>query len=467
MYAALLALVTAALASPGLDALSAGDRARYADDRATAVARYREAIDSGEPAAAAMAHLRMLSLSGNLGALVHGPAADEALARAEGPWGQLARADYHLLAPAFVGAEPERGQELAEALLDALPGPAAARLYLATGEARWLEQLRALPPEERDGLAEAMAATGRRLPPDPGTWFLGLGLSGAPGQGLGGGLIFQNPDLGRERRALSLGAAATSRGSLSGEVSLRGPRPLHAELSLSGYHLVADRYTDGEPRAYTQAGAAVRAGPGYRLSLGPGRADIRLAAQARVDDLGAGPEAVYGPVAGASWSSLRGSRGERRGAAIGLSGDYAALGDYRSALISLDGRGFVGALGGALGGRLTWRGAPEPDTPFYRLPSAGGATFLRGAWAGRYRAERITSADIEQRWALGAALEAVIFADAAWVSEQPRPEDAGLHYGSGLGLRLVMPPEALNIVRLDAAIGDSGWAVSAGWGEVF
>ena len=34
-------------------------------------------------------------------------------------------------------------------------------------------------------------------------------------------------------------------------------------------------------------------------------------------------------------------------------------------------------------------------------------------------------------------------------------------------LRLVLPPEALNVVRLDVALSDTAWGVYAGWGEVF
>ena len=463
-----LSLLTAAQASPGLDAVSDGDRARYDDDRAAAVARYQEAIDSGEPAAAAMAHLRMLSLSGNLGAIWHGPALDEALDEAEvdadavsGGWYALAEVDYHLMAPAFAGADIAVAIEGAEALLEVLPGPAAARLFYATGDEAWLETLRALTADERDGMGDGMVASGRTRPPDPGTWFLGIGLAGAPGQGLGGGLVWKHPDLARQRWWLSTSLSATSRGSVSAGAQLRSPGKLHGDGSLSGYRLVADVYEDEQRLTYTLSGGRVRLGPGYRFRLGPGRARVWVSGEARADDLGDGTLRAWGPSAGTSWSTLRGVRGERRGQLLAVNSSWATGGDYPSLQLGADARAFTGALGGALGGRVTWRGERYEDAPFFLLPSAGGSVYHRGAWAGRWLAPWIGTVDLEQRWSLGAVLEPVVFVNAAWVDGE------GVHPGGGAGMRLVLPPENLNVVRVDVGVSDTGWGLYVGWGEVF
>ena len=58
-------------------------------------------------------------------------------------------------------------------------------------------------------------------------------------------------------------------------------------------------------------------------------------------------------------------------------------------------------------------------------------------------------------------LEWVIFVDGAWVQAE------GFHPGVGAGLRIVLPPEDYNVVRLDLAFSDSGWGLSGAWGETF
>ena len=55
-----------------------------------------------------------------------------------------------------------------------------------------------------------------------------------------------------------------------------------------------------------------------------------------------------------------------------------------------------------------------------------------------------------------------------WVRDDgSNPEDDGIHPGAGVGLRLLLPPEEINVVRLDFGFSDSGLGIYAGWGEVF
>jgi hypothetical protein len=63
------------------------------------------------------------------------------------------------------------------------------------------------------------------------------------------------------------------------------------------------------------------------------------------------------------------------------------------------------------------------------------------------------------------ALSLCPFAEGAWI--QADGEAPGLHGGLGLGLRLALPPRPTNLLRLDAAWGDAGLGISAGWGQPF
>ncbi len=228
--------------------MSAGDVAWFGGERRVARDAWRAAAEGDDPAAAALAHLRLLWVSGNLGALKHGPAYDRAVHEAEGPWALLAEADFHLFGPAAVGADPARAVQLAQTARPLLNGPAAARLYLATGEEQYLLALRYA--EDNDGLAQVLVERDGYLPPTPSTWYLGLGLSGAPGQGVGGALTFTHPDLALRGWYTTATLAATSRGSLAGAGWLVSPGSWHLRAGTGGSRLVGDLYVDDVPEAY-------------------------------------------------------------------------------------------------------------------------------------------------------------------------------------------------------------------------
>lgn len=282
-----------AFASPGLEALSAGDRARWSGDREQAVTHYREAAATGEAEAEAMARLRLLAFTGNWGLLVHGARIDRALADAQGPWGELAWADFHLFAPPQLGADRAEAERIARAVQPVLPGPALARLFLATGDPRWLEELRRTP--WKDGLGEGLLASGGALH-EPGTWMLGVGVAAAPGAGVGGGVTFIHPDLAWAGWRFALQAAATSRGTWVGAVSTRGPGRTYAWGAASGGHTVADLWVDDARTPYALWALSAEAGPGWRL----GRFSLEPGARARWDNHGAGWSQAFGPVLRAS-----------------------------------------------------------------------------------------------------------------------------------------------------------------------
>lgn len=448
-------LAAAALAAdPALDALAVGDRAWYADDRRAAVRAWREALSLADAspagrAAEAMARLRLVHHEGNLAPVWHEPRITRALAAcpAAEPWCAVAAADWEWLMPAFVGADPAH----IPARLGALDtGPAVARRVLA-GTA----PLAALPGlADRDGLGDGMVATGRARPPVADTWLASLGLAAAPGAGVGAQLRFVHPDLGWRRHHLDLRVAVDSLGgaSLRGTVALAAPARPWTALTLA--HQRGWRWLDDGPRGYTLDLAAValgveapRDGVGWRPGLGltAGTADGESAL-------------TVGPRLG-----LGGAHAGTAGAAE-TTAEWGVLarieaGDAPFAAVS------AGVGGGVRAGRLGVRGrvgaeaAPVEGTPFWRLPSAGGATLVRGAPAGRWRGPTLVSAQLEGQADLVGPLRAALWVDGARVD--------GLHGAVGGGLRLVLPPERLNTTRVDVGVSDAGWGVIVALGEAF
>ncbi len=446
-------------ASPGLEQLFEGDRLWFGGDRGAAVAAYRRAARSGEPAAETMARLRLLWFSGNLGMVRHGPRLDRALdACGSAAWCDIAEADFHLFAPAEVGARRDAVAPLAARAAAELPGPALARRILAAGPGQDCQRLAELP---RDGLGDGLLANAGQPPAWPGTWVLGLGLVGAPGLGFGGALHFVHPDLAWGGHYLALEAGGTSRGS--GWLSAAGASAgrLHGVGSMAVSRWVLDVYEGDQVSSWLLEGLRVSAGPGLRL----GKQRLRLGGSLRQDR--ADGDNASGHGAWASWilDRRRGWGGGRRGGSLGLDLDSAILtlgADYPHLSVGLDLRGFLGGpWGTVLAGRLLGERAFFEDAPFYRLPSAGGAEILRGAPAGRYRGATLAAADLELRRMVVGPLEAVVFGAAAWV------QDEGLHPGGGGGIRVLLPPRHLNAVRLDVAVSDAGWGLTTGWGEAF
>ncbi len=450
-------LLGLALATEGMDHVSEGDEARWDGDRVAAREHYRVAAESSDPAARAMAHLRLIGMSGNYGLLVHGAGVDEALLSAEGgAWDWLALADYYLLLPPSLGGSMEQAQRFAAAALPYLPGPALARLYLATGDASYLEQL-ALE-EDLDGLGRALLAHEGAPAPNPGTWNLGLGVTGSRELGFGGGLVFVHPDLALRGWMLQASLFGTTQKVVSLGLFVRGPQQLYPQLSGSAHRTPLYRYEQGGFTATTHELLQLGAGPGVRL----GDLSLSLLARARTDRVeslgddwmighGGSLTAVLDRSSG--WGETR--RGAQVFAGLDASLGYPHLGTTAQASAYQPMLRGVGAA--RLYASVEWR----EGTPFFRLPSAGGADIHRGAQTWRYRAPWIVAADLEQRWMLTRVIEGVIFVDGVWVAED------GPHPGGGVGLRLILPPEHLNVIRLDVALSDSGWGVWSGFGEVF
>jgi len=439
-----------------MDAVSEGDLARFAGDRPAARRHYREAIDSGEPEAVAMAHLRMLHFSGNLGLMVHGPRAEELLFTAEPTsWLTLAWADYHLLAPPQVGANPNEAIRLAEVARRSLPGPSMARLYLATGDRAWLEEMEGR--DDLDGLGRALLESDGAPAPNPGTWFLSFGVAGAPGAGFGGGITWIHPDFLLRGYRLTTGIAATTKGTYGASLSVRTPGTIYGTAGLGASNTVRDLYdAEGNRSLYRHERFVATGGLGMPVF----ETDLAVGFEGRFDRVEGEIYRGLGPWGSVTWNRATGWGGDRRGWRLSARGEGIQT-EYDHLLYRLDARGYVGFLKGVTAGRATWAHAPLETSPFFLLPTAGGAELHRGAWDSRYRADVIATLDLEQRWMVAGPLEGVVFADAAWVI------DDGWHPGAGLGIRLILPPEAVNTVRFDVAVSDSNWGIYTGFGETF
>lgn len=417
------------LALDARQALDAGDAAWMAGDRGQAKASWKEAAEAEDPAVRAMAELRLLRVSGNLGWMVHGPRADDALidCPARDPWCDLAEADLDLtLRDLGLGGDVEHALHLTERAAASLPGPAAAR--------------------------QAWAA--QPWPSGPGTWALGLGVIAGPGLGVGGALRLVQPDLGWRAIRLELSAVGTSRGAGSLGLSWRTPGAHPAAGSLGLSRSVVDLYEDGARRSLTvdQVSAtatpilrrdrlAVYGGPLFRLD--------------REQDWQAG----HGVLAGASLDL----RTQGLGPYARASGELS-LADYAYGRATLDLRESLQVGPPVLAARLLLDAVPlrDEDTPAWRLPAVGGADVLRGAPAGYYRGEALAAGALELRQGLGPTWELVAFGEAALVAGT-----GGLHPGGGLGVRARLPPRPDNTVRLDLGFTDGGWGLVAGWGETF
>jgi hypothetical protein len=448
----------AAEASPGLAALSEGDRAWMLGERPAAVAAWRRAASSEEPAAEAMARLRLLRYSGNLGMAVHGPRIDRALRGCDGadPWCRLASVDYHLLAPSQVGADVAEARALAQALEATLPGPAGARLVML-GE-RGAEALEGL---DLDGLGEGLLDSGGELPAYPGTWLLGLGLMGGPGLGFGGGLRFVHPDLFLRGHRLGVDVGGTSRGSFWAAAAGASAGTVHGWGDASGSRWIWDLWDEDEVSATTVEGAQGAVGPGLRW----GKLRLELGGRWRWDRLDGSAAVGVGPEGSLILDGREGRGSARRGWYLGTSWESALAGlgsGYEHLGGAVEARGYQGGpWESVLAGRVMGERAFVEGVPWYLEPSAGGMDVLRGAPAGRYRGRSLGAVDLEWRRMIAGGLEGVLFGCGAWV------EGTGLHPGGGVGLRLMMPPAEQNVVRLDLGVSDAGWAVTTGWGEVF
>ena len=449
----------------GLELVSRGDNALHSGAREEARELYREALEVGGPEAIAMARLRLLPMSGNLGGIFHGPPLDRALLEVDGAWGSLAWADYHLFAPREVGARPSEAVDYALEALEELPGPAAARLYLATREARWLEALAAA--SEVDGLGRALIEGQGRLPRQPPTWYLGFGLLASSGEGFGGAVRFVHPHFAEAVWGISVSALS---GGTAGGVAWRRGRGfgLLWTTILRGLRGPMPNYLDDSVELHALESLSISQG----VQFGEGRLTGELQPRWRVDRLDEGERrAELGGAASLRFNSVAGDYRGHEGVNWRFEVARSLVAPEVQMSVISDLKLFAPALGGTTAARARAHLELGEELPFYRLPTVGGSELHRGALPYRWRGPLASTLDIEQRWLIGGPIEGVIFGNLALVLPELSAEVDSLtdhlHPAAGAGFRLILPPREFNIVRLDVAVSDSGWGLYTGWGEVF
>lgn len=445
--------------------IDAGDARWSAGDRAGAVQLWRGVSGPGSAqhsdATDIMLRVRLLPVSGNLGPLWLERPLDRAMQRcadlaygepaaqpdSPAAWCRVAMADYDLWMPTIAGADPRR----VEGDLVMLKGWAPADARIA-------------------------ASTAARAP-FPGTWVLGWGVSVVPGAGAGVGLHFVHPDVGFQGHRLALDGSVDTLGgfSVSGSFAERPSRRSLVARAV-GANVRGTAWGAGRgdsPAAY--AWQTVQVAAGFASTFGrfsaAGGGEVRWDHASVGGDSGidASGGAAVGPWANVRWSGpvelrLAGEvNGTQAGPAFAL-----VTGSVRGAVA---GRGEHAPRAGKVVARAL--GEVATDGPFYRLPSAGGSTLLRGAPAGRYRGPLLAGAQVEYRHVVYGPVYTAAFADAAWVSGwTPAPFLDDAHVSFGGGVRLVLPPGDLNTTRIDFGVvpgfdGTVSWGLVLGWGEAF
>ncbi len=141
--------------------------------------------------------------------------------------------------------------------------------------------------------------------------------------------------------------------------------------------------------------------------------------------------------------------------------------DHRFGRTDLDARAFVGAGPALLALRtrlVLHTGAP----PFRMLALLGGEDTVRSYTLGRFRDQHLASVQAEVRLPVWWRLGVVGFVDAGEVFGPNSTTDvAALKPGAGGGLRVRLDDEEGTNLRIDGAVGRSGWGLYAGFGEAF
>ncbi len=446
-------VLAAALAhgAPAADALlNDGDRAWWARAPAAARRAYRSALRVAkreeDPAGEAMARLRLMRLGSNLAPLVHEPPLDRALQRCPPtePRCALAAADRELLYPAFAGADPARVASILEGRDDP---PALARLALAGDPAA----ARALAARANDAPLDGMGqgVVGSPELPPPGRIRVGIGVSGAPGLGVGGAFAYRDGDLGGHQVGVSL--SGSSRGAARIDVGWRGPGDVAPRAQATASRGVIDRWSGDERQAFALDQVVIA--PAVDATVGPLRAQVGL--DARVERLGEA-EVVVGPTLGLRVGAARESM---RFAVDSSFGDYAHV-----RIDAVWTRVVDGVAGGWLPLRVATAIVATPTSPWWRWPSLGGAEVLRGVDAGRFRSRAVASAQGEWRRRIVGPLIGAVFVDTGWAD--------GPHVSGGAGVRLDLSPDPRApdpdlVTRLDVGVSPDGWGVVVAIGEAF
>jgi hypothetical protein len=221
---------------------------------------------------------------------------------------------------------------------------------------------------------------------------------------------------------------------------------------------------------FLEAGTVVTPIENARVALGPQHRaeEVRYGVQgiARWDVVDSQVFRGHGVGGDVAWDTREGGGKERQGhlALLAVEGTWI---DYSHASLVLDLRWFRPAWGSVLAVRGLHQQALAV-APRWRLPAVGGANTHRGAWHDRHRAVWVDTLDLEGRRMVSQRLEAVVFGSVAVVPSTVQGSPVGVFPAGGVGVRLVLPPEEWNLLRIDVATSTTNdWVVTGGVGEAF
>jgi len=165
-----------------------------------------------------------------------------------------------------------------------------------------------------------------------------------------------------------------------------------------------------------------------------GGTDVGVELQAEWDSR----DNIYAPTVGTYLQFWAGWHGDSVG------GDFT-YDDY-----NLDVRRFF-PLGGGMVLALQAKGRfMTGDPPFYRLPSIGGISVMRGLFDGRFRDKTMAAVQAEYRFPIWKIVGGAVFAGLGEVAERPVDLNLGdLQYTCGLGLRVTLDPKERINLRID------------------
>lgn len=433
----LLSWVQAAAISESIDV---GDLAWCQGDIRQAKISWSEAAESSNPAVKAMAEFRLLQTSSNLGWTVHGIRGDKALETCSpyDAWCGLAWVDREILLHQLglpVNTELMRQQLI---LIESeLPAEVKARqVWMGDRDPSILSGM------PLTGLGQCLST--QPWPNDNPRPMVGIGLTGGAMLGIGGVIQASYP-FSREsfvqtsvsytsRRAghfSALTAWGDQWGGLADVQLSRQPYFEYIDETLNDIVMVNMGSLAGGPKLQGDAFQAT-----FGATLRTDKADDQAWLQG------------HGPMLRLSWRPQNSLRLLYRTEATWI--DYT----YWRNDLALN---WVPQSGFAL--QLNLQSALGNQIPWWRQPTAGGGVLMRTPKAQQIRSPFLPVATAEWRFRKERMLGLAVFTESTY--------DTRPHWGAGGGIRLRLPPQPYNTIRIDVGYGDLGLGFSVGMGEYF
>lgn len=421
--------------------INLGDRLWCQEEYHKAEMEWKKATQSKDYAVVAQANYRLLLQASNLGWAVYGVQGDIALSKCStsDPYCGLANVDREIFMSLLgLPSDLAYAENIARRLIPYIPAEAMARLV-------WLEK------EPKSLLAEQPSLDGfgaclqnSDWTRGPGGAYYGFGMYGGGRLGVGASASWTQPNIDGHGGQLQLSVSYTTQkaGGVFASYSSAGDLWIRSNVNAQRrpYYL----YIDDTPNFYLVEMAGGEISPGYRWDNG----FLWLGLNMGVDYLD-NRYRYFGPTGGiqlqiSPYAQWRSDFSYSNWDYYNLRIDHQLMWIHPTGFASM----------------FNILSAPNTKSPWWRKPTIGGGNILRTTPAHRWRDEIIPSAVFEYRHKPQSTLGVVAFTEMAYAEK-------GIHGGGGLGLRIRMPPQPYNTMRIDIGYGDMGWNVLFGAEEFF